>query len=140
MAHDAHDHPHHGHDHGHHHAGHHHHAPANLGRAFAIAGPWLSGPTDVYWLPGTWTPEVAWHRVLGLAMLLVLAAWMRSEDRRTRRTEARADVRAAALHSLAWRGPPSHRSVLFAPGLAPKREQHASAGRPPPRRGTGPRR
>lgn len=41
---------------------------AAVGVAFAVAGPWLSGPTDVYWLPATWTPEVAWHRVLGLAI------------------------------------------------------------------------
>jgi len=36
-----------------------------------------------------------------LAMLLVLAAWMRSEERRTRRTEARADVRDAADAAIA---------------------------------------
>lgn len=39
--------------------------------------------------------------VFVLAMLLVLAAWMRSEERRTRRTEARAEVREAADAAIA---------------------------------------
>jgi len=39
--------------------------------------------------------------VLVLALLLVLGAWMRSEDRRTRRRETRADERAAADAALA---------------------------------------
>jgi putative copper resistance protein D len=39
--------------------------------------------------------------VFVLALLLVLGAWMRSEDRRTRRTEGRADERAAAEAAVA---------------------------------------
>lgn len=39
--------------------------------------------------------------VFVIALLLVLGAWMRSEERRTRRTEARADVREAADAALA---------------------------------------
>lgn len=39
--------------------------------------------------------------VFVVALLLVLGAWMRFEDRRTRRREARPDERAAADAALA---------------------------------------
>ncbi|MFZ5720630.1 MAG: cation diffusion facilitator family transporter [Pseudomonadota bacterium] len=60
MAHDAHDH-HHGHDHGHHHhgGGHHHHAPANMGRAFAIGVVLNTGFVIAEVVAGLWTGSLA---------------------------------------------------------------------------------
>ncbi len=42
---------------------------AIIGLGVSYLGPFLSGPgEDQPWQPSTWTPEVAWHRVLGLAL------------------------------------------------------------------------
>lgn len=43
---------------------------AVLGTGFALAGPFLSAHSTAFnpWLPASWSPEVTWHRVLGLPL------------------------------------------------------------------------
>jgi len=61
---------------------------------------WGPSFADDLHLAGTMMWEMG-SMVFVVAMLLVLAAWMRSEERRTRRIEARADKREAAEAEIA---------------------------------------
>ena len=47
-----------------------------VGVALAFLTPYMVRPVpDVVWLPAAWTPEVAWHRILG-PIASVLAIWL----------------------------------------------------------------
>jgi hypothetical protein len=49
---------------------------ALIGLAFAFAGPYMVPPVpDAPWSPSAWSPEVAWHRILG-PVIGILTWWL----------------------------------------------------------------
>jgi hypothetical protein len=49
---------------------------ALIGFAFAFAGPYMVPPVPTSpWNPSTWSPEVAWHRILG-PIISILTWWL----------------------------------------------------------------
>ena len=59
---------------------------AAAGLAMAWLGPFLSGPgSDSPWLPADWSPEVAWHRILGPVIGIWIAWFIYSLVQESRR-------------------------------------------------------